>query len=173
MKQWGILIILISVLAIGMGDSRQPVRAGGSWIIWFSLSLAAFAVLGIHQTVALVPNFWPNWDDEANLRGFLLNSGFFISYLIVLLATRGRLDRGTIKLGLLSGIIVFVSPITLFGAMDVLEKYKMLSMVFPLAVGICIVAFVSYSALFLKERSSSITLIGVGAGIAGLVLIAI
>ncbi|MDZ7332249.1 MAG: hypothetical protein ONB13_10120 [candidate division KSB1 bacterium] len=173
MKQLGIFIILISVLAIGMGDRREPSRAGGSWIIWFSLSLAAFAVLGIHQTVTLVPNFWPNWDDKANLRGFLLNSGFFISYLIVLIATRGRLDRGTIMLGSLSGMIVFVSPITLFGAMDIFEKYQMLSMVFPLAVGICILAFVSYSALFLKEGSSSITLIGVGAGITGLVLIAI
>ncbi len=172
-KRLGIFIVLLSLLAIGTGESRQQNGARKSSIIWFPLSLIAFAVLGIHQTVTLIPNFWQNWEDTANLRGAMLNSGFFISYFLVLLVTRSRLDRRTIKLGLLSGIIVFVSPITLFGAMDILEQHKMLSMVFPLAVGICITAFICYSALFLREHSSFISIAGAGAGIAGLILIAI
>jgi hypothetical protein len=41
-------------------------------------------------------------------------------------------------------------------------------MVYPRAVGTCIIAFVIYSTLFLKEKSSFSMLSGIGARITGL-----
>ena len=92
---------------------------------------------------------------------------FFIGYLPLLLFHRQLPNRATLKLSFLSAIFVVISPITLFWSMDLLAKQKIVSILFPLAVGTCIIAFVIYSGLFLKEKFSRITLLGVMAGIAG------
>lgn len=171
LKNLGMLCVLASFFAFGLGQSRTDHQADKSFLFWFPLTLIAFFILGIHQTITLVPGFWQNWEDSANLRGALINTGFFLSYLFAMIYSRRLPNRAALKLGFLSGIFVFVSPITLFGSMDFLEKINMLSMVYPLAVGICIITFVIYSTLFLKEKSSFSTLAGIGAGIAGLMLI--
>ncbi|HEX9973309.1 MAG TPA: hypothetical protein VGD14_14650 [bacterium] len=173
LKNIGILCVMASFLAFGSGQSRSNHQADKSVLFWFPMTLLAFVILGIHQSITLIPGYWKNWQDVANVRGALINTGFFMSYLIALIFSRRLPNREALKLGLLSGIFVFISPITLFGSMDLLAKANMLSMVYPLAVGTCIIAFIIYSALFLKEKSSFTTLAGIGAGIAGLMLISL
>ena len=172
LKNLGILFVLVSFLAFGLDQSRTNRQVDKSFHFWFPLTMIAFVVLGIHQTISLVPGFWHNWEDSANLRGALINTGFFMTYLIAVIFS-GRLpsNRTVLKLGLLSGILVFISPITLFGSMDLLAKVNMLSMVYPLTVGTCIIAFIIYSILFLKEKLSFTTFAGIGTGIAGLIFI--
>jgi len=172
LRNLGILFVLVSFLAFGLDQSRTNRQTDKSFLFWFPLTLIAFVVLGIHQTISIIPGFWQNWEDSANLRGALINTGFFATYLIAVIFS-GRLpnNRTVVKLGLLSGILVFISPITLFGSMDLLAKANMLSMVYPLAVGTCIITFIIYSVLFLKEKSSVTTLAGIGAGIVGIMLI--
>jgi len=173
LKNVGMICVLASLIAFGLGQTRSRHQPGKSLLAWFPLTMVAFVILGIHQSITLIPGYWKNWQDVANVRGALINTGFFISYLIALIFSRRLPNREALKLGLLSGIFVFVSPITLFGSMDFLAKANMLSMVFPLAVGTCIIAFVIYSVLFLKEQSSFGTLAGIVAGIAGLMLISL
>ncbi|MCU0643916.1 MAG: hypothetical protein MUC94_06610 [bacterium] len=171
LKNLGLFFVLASFLAFGLGQSQSQRQQDKSFRFWFPMTLVAFFILGIHQSITLIPGYWKNWDDVANLRGSLINTGFFISYLIAIIFSARLPNRAEIKLGLVSGIFVFISPITLFGSMDLLKKANLLSMVYPLAVGICIIAFIIYSALFLKEKSSFSTLAGIVAGIAGLMLI--
>lgn len=171
MKNIGIFCVAASFVAFGLGQSRFHQSANKTFVIWFPMSLLAFSILGIHQSLTLIPGYWRNWEDSANLRGALINTGCFVSYLIVLIFSIRLPNRDEIKLGLLSGIFVFTSPIILFRSMDLLAKANMLAMVYPMTVGVCIIAFVIYSALFLKEKLSVSTLAGIGAGIAGLMLI--
>ena len=172
LKNMGILFILISFLAFAWDQSRANRHADKSFLHWFPLTIFTFLILGIHQAISTVPGFWQNWEDSANLRGALINTVFFMTYLIAMIFF-GRLptNRTVIKLGLLSGIIVFISPITLFGSMDLLAKENMLSMVYPLTVGTCIIMFVIYSILYLKEKLSFTILAGIAVGITGIVLI--
>jgi len=172
LKNIGILCVLTSFLAFGAGQSRSQQQADKPILFWFPMTMLAFVILGIHQSISLIPGYWQNWEDSANLRGALINTGFFLSYLIAVIFS-GRLptNRTVLKLGLLSGVLVFISPITLFRSMDLLARANMLSMVYPLTVGTCIIAFIIYSILFLKEKSSFTTLAGIGVGIAGLILI--
>lgn len=167
----GLLLVVFSFISFGLGQTHSTNQSNKPLIYWFPLAIFSFFILGIHQSLSLIPNHWQNWEDTANLRATFINTGFFIGYLPSMLFQRQFPNRATLKLSFLSAIFVVVSPITLFWSMDLLAKQKMVSMVFPLAVGTCIIAFVIYSGLFLKEKFSRITFLGVIAGIAGLTLI--
>jgi len=100
-------------------------------------------------------------------------AGFFLAYLAPMIFYRQMPNRATIKLSILSAVFVFASPITLFGSMDVFAKLNLVSLVYPLTVGICIIAFFIYSCLFLKEKLSLSIIFGMITGITGLMLISI
>ena len=76
MKNAGLFCVMISFIAFGMGQPRNHHLNNHPLRFWFPLTIASFLVLGLHQCISLVPSYWQNWVDSANLRGALINTGF-------------------------------------------------------------------------------------------------
>ena len=59
-----------------------------------------------------------------------------------------------------------------FMAIDQLEKVNMVSLAFPLALGVCILSFLLYSVFFLKEKNSWRGWLGFSLTLTGMLILA-
>jgi drug/metabolite transporter (DMT)-like permease len=73
----GLLLVVISFISFGLGQFHSTDQSAKPLIYWFPLAVFSFFILGIHQSLSLVPNHWQNWEDTANLRAMFINAGFF------------------------------------------------------------------------------------------------
>ena len=165
----GVGIIFFSILILGFGRSRE--EKSGRDYVWLVLAICTFLCVGISQTLFTIPSRWQGWTDAASLRipvstlaGFLLQAG-------ILLRLRKFPGRQALLTGFFQSIISIVGQRMLFAGMDILGSYGMVSVVYPLSVGVCIVGVSLYSLLIMKERFKITEVSGIAAGLAGIILI--
>jgi uncharacterized membrane protein len=169
----GMLCILVSLVAFGLvqapGTAASKVSSDQRW---FWLALGAFLLIGVSQVFTLLPSHWANWADTARLRIPLVFSGGFILTVGPLLRNRRLLNRRTTLMALLLTAAVFPGQILLYRAVDALSAVGMTALVYPVAVGTCILGFALYSAVVVREGLNGAQVVGIVLGAIGISLIA-
>lgn len=166
----GLALILggmfIPLLRAGRGTSCE---SGCTGISWVPMSLTAFAVLGFSLILWSMPSYWSGWSDRLSLRPLFayagLSGGFILWALCGSLSSL-RFRRRTVCVAVGMAFVNFLAFKAIFLALDVLSCYGAASIVYPVCIGTCIVAFSLYSFLILKERTAVLNWLGT-AGIAG------
>jgi drug/metabolite transporter (DMT)-like permease len=164
----GIVCALALLVRKGRSEEEGSPAASG----WLLLVIVAFVILGLGRTAAGVPSKL-GLVDAARLRpvAALLVQG--VIHVAIMLKLRIPFDRRLLPHAVAWATLAVVSYVVLFRALDLLSPYDMMGIVFPTAVGICVVAFSIYSHLRLHEPYDRRTLTGLALALLGLGLIAV
>ncbi len=169
-------LLLFSLRQIGSqrdtSDLNSGTQAGGAE--WIALSISAFLLIGISQIFSILPSHWSGWSDKGVLRVPLFSLFTFIFWTGYFFSKGSKVSfKATFIFSLLYALLVLSGQITLYKSLDLMESVKMSSIVYPLAVGTCIMMVVVYSALALKEKFGVAGILGVSMGLLGIILISI
>ncbi|HEY3333492.1 MAG TPA: hypothetical protein VGK19_25900 [Capsulimonadaceae bacterium] len=167
----GVCCLLATVAILGAAKTSRSELATAS--TWLPLVLTMFVANGVGQTLTTVPSRWPNWTDTHHLRVALSFTGVFAVNGLVAAFTKQRVTRATVLLGLLSSAFVFTAQMIIFPCMDILQRYGIVGICYPLACGSTIISFSLYSLLVLKERFQARETVAITLGLAGLGLMII
>ena len=117
------------------------------------MAYAVFLLVGISLSLTTLPSHWKSFHDAAGLR---LPVIFTVSMLYFLTQTiaKGKkcLTRRTVVLGLTYSVVVFLGQLGLYRSLDGFAQFGRVGMVYPVAIGICVVLFSIYSVVFLKDE---------------------
>jgi len=170
----GFLAILAGVAAIGRGRAviagDHAARPGGRW---FGLALMAFGLLGGQQVLTHVPNQWADWTDTANLRAAITFAAGALGYGVVTVWKRAWPGRREWLLALIGACIGLASQGCFFSGLDCLSAIDLGAIVYPTAIGVCILTFALYSLLVLGEPTSPYHWLGLACCIGGILVIAL
>ena len=171
---WGWMGIAAVVGGIALlATARRGVHQEKIDSVWLLMALANFACYGLGQTCTSTPSHWAGFTDLANLRvaeQMLFNTAF---YLIIILFVQKRFDRRTLPLGSIYAVFSYLSYLLIFWLLDRMTGLGCSRVVWPIAVGTCIVGFSLYSRLRIREPFSRRDLAGIAGITAGLVLLAL
>lgn len=175
-KALGVAMVLGEVACFGLArkDRKKPDRSSRAVrlpVPWILMALLSLAMLGIQQTMVLVPSYWPGWSDTGRLRVPLLLTGPLIGYAALLAIRRVRPRRGNLLPALLYASIGVPSQVLFFTGLDRLGRFDLAGLAFPLAIGACILSFALYSMTILREHISLLHAGGIALGLAGMSLI--
>ncbi len=175
-KALGVGLVLGEVACFGLArkEPRGPARSGRPVrlpVPWIVIALLSLAMLGVQQTMVLVPSYWPGWSDTGRLRVPLLLTGPLGGYAVLLAVRRVRPRRGNLLPALLYASIGLPSQVFFFTGLDRLSRFDLAGLAFPLAIGACILSFALYSMTILREHISLLHAGGIALGLAGMSLI--
>lgn len=154
---WGGVALVLAALPF-LGDVRSGASRPG-WGLWVA---AAFTFVACQQTMAGVPSRWPGWEDTAHLRPTLACTATAAVQSISAWTTRSAVPRADLMLAAIFAVVLLASFTTLFAALDRFSRLSVGAAVFPIAVGISILAFVCWSARFRNEPMDGRRGLGVG-----------
>lgn len=168
----GLLAILGSLVAFSR--SRKTSDSGSvSDHGWFRHALLALLLLGLQQSLCLIPSAWEGWNDTARLRiPLLLTSGAVA--LITVAGKKRLLPERSIRLPVtLYATLVIGGQVLLFAAMDRLRAENRLALAFPIAIGVSMVAMALWDRLAWRNRPDRPAWVGILLGLLGVVLLAL
>lgn len=141
--------------------------------IFLIFALLAFALLGVQQTLTVVPGAVLPGDSPALSWRLPLLSLPGLGWLGAAIWKRERNFRSIIILAVEYGILTTVGQWVLFQALDRLTPEGAAGMAYPLAVGSCILLFFLYSVFIRKERCGKVGAAGIVAAAAGILILAL
>ena len=170
----GVAAVLLGMAFLGFakhGDDAsgqiQPHRAA------FGLALIAFVCLGASQTLASSQGHWCDRADPGNLRVVFFSLGATLGYMLSPEIRNRNFEKSILLPAIALGANTALSQAVFFAGLDRLKAAGMGCIGYPLAVGTCIFGFALYSRVFLREKTNLIQSLGLLAGIAGIVLVAL
>lgn len=170
----GMTLMLVMVITLGACKSRGEGDKKQSYSrLWLILSLIVFLLYGIQQTINTIPTRWYDWNDTLNLRVPLSFTGGFIFQLILLLFSKRKITKPSVIRGFFAAILIVVGGVFIFLAIDNLNDYGLLPIVYPLAISISIMGVSLYSVAYLKENFKFLQIVGLLVGFIGIVLVSI
>jgi len=168
----GIVAILSGIILFG--SQRNPGSRSGNGQPakgWFVLTLVAFAVTGAGQYCFSIPSFWSGWSDLYGLRIPLQSIGGLVLFSGLLASPDISRPSGSIWLyGLTFAVLTYAGRFTLYKSIDALAALNMISIAYPVCLGLSIVGFVTYHS-FSQKAISKKSIITVIILIGGLILI--
>lgn len=168
---FGVVSILAGMVALGLGRrSGKKEPPDGRRGHWFSLSVAIFFIFGISQTLSAMPSKL-GYEDSCGLRSALYLTGAALFWCPWFLRRKRRLNSAIFKLAFMNSLFALIAQAVIFGAMDILKPFGMVSIVFPLAIGTSILLFAFYSLFFIREKVRPAIIMGIVMSIAGISLI--
>jgi len=96
----------------------------------------------------------------------------FLIFVVYFLATRKKVSKMAIRPGLLYALVVFAGQVFLYWSIDRMALAGSISLVYPIAVGTCVLSFSLYSIFIIKETSSRYTVLGLLGAALGITLMA-
>ncbi len=169
----GVGMILGALVCLGLATERdehtgrQKLQLG-----WFLLAMTAFVFTGMELIAKSMPN-WKGLEDVGRLRAPLALSASTIVFQTVAIVGRRYTREAPWKEAVAMGCLMVPSHFLVFEALDVFEAAKLTGLGYAMAVCACLLGFVVYSVIVLKERLTVLRGIGLGMGIVGVVLVPI
>jgi len=148
----GIVLILagLAMLGIKKDKTEKPDNSAGGWL-W--MSYAVFLLVGISLSFTTLPSHWKSFHDDAGLRLPVIFTASMLYFLTQTIAKGKKfLARRTLVLGLIYSVVVFMGQLCLYRSLDGFAQFGRVGMVYPVAIGICVVLFTVYSVVFLKDE---------------------
>ncbi len=158
----GIIAILLSLYFIVKGRqyNGQNIASESKSKTFIVFAFAAFLGNGLSQICSLLPNKVTMM--FSSVTSF---SNELMAWRVPITALSGLLVWGIIayivkmkvslkqwKNGLTYAVIVFIGQTLLYIAIDILSKYKLSGIVYPLAMGCCVVLFSLFCIIFRHEK---------------------
>ncbi|EIQ02111.1 hypothetical protein OpiT1DRAFT_00691 [Opitutaceae bacterium TAV1] len=151
----GVAVILAGIASFSR--QKKAVQPGqGASRHWFVTSAIAFFVIGAGQYLFSVPSFQPGWTDRYALRIPLQSLGGLV--ILLLLCGRGRLrklDRSLWLHGLAYAVLTLAGRSSLYQAIDALARLQLVSLAYPVCLGLSILGFSACHAI--SQRKFSVT----------------
>ncbi|HCE43288.1 MAG TPA: hypothetical protein DET40_07050 [Lentisphaeria bacterium] len=178
----GVIMILASFVFLSLKELRNTGKKAdmksdginGKGSKWILFSISAFLLIGLSQIFSILPSHWDNWSDKGALRVPLLCGGTFIFWAAYIFLKGGRIEfKGTYLYSFIYAFLVLGGQIFLYKSLDVMAAAKISSLVYPLAIGICITMVVAYSALKLKEEFGISGIAGILMSLLGIILVSV
>ncbi|MBE6374924.1 MAG: DMT family transporter [Lentisphaeria bacterium] len=162
----GLIAIIAGVIFSGMGKGNDTGKPDGRNKSWLWIALAAMLVAMLTQCLNTLPSFLP---EAAGLgvffRSFSVQLGTAVIFAATSMAGAIREHKffnfWTLVMSWWGILISCISSFLCFyRGLDVLAKYGCGGSGYPVAIGVCIVAFAAYSMTVLKEKFSRLELTG-------------
>lgn len=169
---WGGIAAVIGGIAL-LATSRRGTHHETIDLKWLLMAFGNFLCYGLGQTCTSTPSHWVGFTDAANLR--VAEQMFFnaVFYLVLILFVQKQFDRRVLPLGAVYAGLSFLSYLLIFWLLDRMTGLGSSRVVWPIAVGTCIVGFSLYSRLRIREPFSRRDLAGITGIASGLILLAI
>ncbi len=168
----GIIAILTGIMLFGQQKKgKSPQQTDTPRKGWFVITIIAFVVVGCGQYCFSIPSFWSGWSDLYALRIPLQSIGGLALFSCLLTSANISKPNKSIWLyGLAFAALTYAGRFTLYKSIDALAALNMVSIAYPVCLGLSIVGFVGYHSISQKtiNRKSIMTVIIL---ISGLILI--
>lgn len=172
----GLALVLAMIVVLGRRQGATETMSADARVgrrAWVATVAAAFAALGVSQTLSSVPSRWAGWSDAPGLRVALSAVGFLAVMLVLFLFAKDRRPGRLVPLlALAHGVLGFLGQVAFFASLDRLAPLGLAAAAFPVSIGTTILSFALYSALVLRERFRALDIASLAAGSAGIVLLA-
>lgn len=153
-------------------STGQAVEAPAGEARWSAWGLLAFALIGLSQVFSMVPSHWPDWTDSSKLRVPLVFLVSTLFWLTLMIRRKRKMEaRKNLPLALGYAACVLAGQWLLYLALDRMAALGLSSMVYPLAIGTCIIGFYLYSRIALREKTNFAATLGVLSAAGGIILI--
>jgi multidrug transporter EmrE-like cation transporter len=172
--------IVASVICFGLVNTDEapvPAPAGAPASLrarggrsWFVLALTALFITGLVQAFATVPSQWAGWSDRGHLRIPIYYIGVTAGYGTISFFVRRKWDFRVLPWALLVSVTALFSLVLIFKSLDSLKSVNLISLSYPVGMGVCITTFALYSLLVLREAVRPLYVVAMLLGIAGVVL---
>lgn len=134
------------------------------------LSLLSFFLVGMSQICSLLPNKFTILFPTAKeisietmaWRVPLTALTGLIVWGVIAAIGKAQITLKQFKNGMIYAIIVFISQVLLYLTIDILSKYHLSGVVFPLSMGCCIVLFAVYCVAVRHEKLHLLEKVGLG-----------
>lgn len=172
-KALGVSVVVLSIAFFGRARQEpHPDASPGGGPLWLLLAIGSLALLGLGQTLTTLPTHL-HLEDPARLRVALSMTGSAIGYLLLAILRRRRPSRGAWLVVATFPLLVLPSHFLLYRCMDMLRPAGLTGLVYPVAVGVCILGFAVFQVLFTRETITALHWVALLIGLAGILLIAL
>lgn len=172
----GLFSLLFLICAVflmgGVGRNKNPDNRGYS-LTWFLYVIGALVLIGLTQTFQSVSSHWVDWTDELNLRVPVFSTAGAISNTIAMVVLKQRTSRLILKYASIWAVLAILYYALLFKGLDILAGVGLSRYAFPLAQAVCMIFFVIYSSIILKEHFGKSVKVGVCLSLMGILLFAL
>jgi len=161
----GLIMILAGMFLLGcakssgIGDKKYPLSK------WLFPTFAAFLLVGLTHCFIVLPSYYNALATSSFFRGTWLAGASFLCFLgSSFFSKNTQKSNGKIEwmFALLLIAIGFISSyVILYPTIDRLAQRHLGGIAYPVSIGVCIVAFMLYSTLVTKEKSSPAGWLGV------------
>lgn len=167
----GMMLLLSSLILLGRsqcGSGAPDAQKGGA-----VSAFLAFGLLGLQQTLTLLPNRLPGVTEAALSWRIPLYSLFGLSWIVAVLRFREyRSAAGILMPALLNGALTAAGQWCFFRALDLLAPCGAAGIAYPLAVGSSIALFSLYTEWIRGERTGFVGKFGVLLAVLGMMFLA-
>jgi uncharacterized membrane protein len=171
-KAVGLIFITASMafFAFSKGTKPQSKEHRNNWWI---LSILASLFVGFSQLFTIFPSYWKGWNSSIDLRLPLRMTTILIIVLIYVLISKAKISKKAIFAGLAYAITSVTGQFLLFLSIDRMVQADCIALVYPIAVGTCVLTFSLYSIFIIKERTCKYTIAGLIIAVLGIVSLSI
>ena len=167
----GMALLLGSLVPLACSRNNGT-EVPGTHRAFLVCAFLAFLLLGLQQTLTLVPNRLSGISGAALGWRVPLLSLCGINWIGMALYRHEWAWREILPLAFLYGVLVAAGQWTLFLAVDCLSGAEAAGIAYPLAVGSSIVLFFLYTRVVRRERSGRLGMVGILLAVTGIFLLA-
>jgi uncharacterized membrane protein len=169
----GVGMILGALVCLGLATERDEHTGRKKLQVgWFLLAMTAFVFTGMELIAKSMPN-WKGIVDVGELRAPLTLSASAIVFQIVAISGRRYTRDAPWKEAVAMGCLMVPSHFLIYKALDIFAEAKLTGLGYPMAVCACLLGFVVYSIVVLKEKLTFLRGVGLVLGFVGVVLVPI
>ena len=169
----GMVLILVALIFMVAGKVKRnsEVECGIEkhhklFVIYIIL---AFFSSGASQLLTILPNHMNFSVETMKLRIPFFMSGAFL-WLLSILIKKQKIAFRQLPNSLVYGCLVFAGQFVLYKAIDAMDELKLTALVYPLAIGSCIVFFTIFCMGYRKEKNTLSEKLGIVILVLGLLL---
>lgn len=166
----GMALLLAALVPLSRGG--RSANEGSGRRLFLGFAFLAFALLGMQQTLTLIPNRLPELGTAALSWRVPLLSLCGLGWFVAAFARRESGFRVMLPLALLYGVLAATGQWTMFRALDLLSGVNAAGIAYPLAVGGSVALFFLYSEWIRKERNGLTGAAGILLAVLGMFLLA-
>ena len=164
------ILLLASLVPLGRSQCGESAARGGR--AFLIPAFLAFGLIGLQQTLTLLPNRIPGVDSAALSWRIPLYSLCGLGWIVAVIRFREFRIPGIALLALLNGALATVGQWTFYRALDLLVECDAAGIAYPLAVGSSVALFFLYTEWIRKERTGPAGMSGVLLAVLGMLLLA-
>ncbi len=166
----GMALLLGALIPLASASRSSSVTGRRNAFLGFAF--LAFALIGLQQTLTLIPNQLSEIGNAALSWRIPLFSLCGLGWFIPALVRRESGFRSILPLALLYGALVAAGQWTVFRAIDLLSGVGAAGIAYPLAIGASLALFFLYSEWVRKEKNGFMGACGILLAVLGMILLA-